>query len=59
MKIRIDEATRIVLQDAIKSGELDTLSIPELYDEQLNYFADLLVRANQVDDKIPDEQRNM
>jgi len=59
MKIVIDKQTKIVLLEAIKTGVLDTLKIPGLYGkEQLSFFHDLLVEANQVDDKSPEEQCN-
>jgi len=56
MKIVIDKQTKIVLLEAISTGVLDTLRIPQLYGkEQLSFFHDLLAEANQVS---PDEQRN-
>ena len=51
MKIKINKATKIVLLKAIKTGYLDTLDVPELYGDQLNYFHDLLAATNRVDDK--------
>jgi len=56
MKIKIDKAEKVVLLNAIKTGVLDTLEIPELYGDKLNFFEDLLKAANQVDDKAPDKQ---
>ena len=59
MKIVIDKQTKVILLEAIKTGVLDTLKIQGLYGkEQLSFFHDLLVEANQVDDKSPEEQCN-
>ena len=46
MKIKIDKATKIVLLNAIKTGVLNTLDIPELYGKQVSYFEDLLAESN-------------
>jgi len=59
MKIVIDKQTKIVLLEAISSGVLDTLKIPGLYGkEQLSFFHDLLVEANQIDTDSSDGQCN-
>ena len=58
MKIVIDKQTKVVLLEAISSGVLDTLRIPQLYSKgQLSYFADLLAETNRVDNELPDETK--
>ena len=51
MIIKIDKQTKIELLRAIKDGQLDTLKIPALYGDKLNFFEDLLKATNRTDGK--------